>query len=62
MPLTQDEKEKLADRVVAVLRAEDPRRAMAALSRAVEAGQEGEDGMNSAVLAIATALLKHGVG
>jgi hypothetical protein len=61
MPLTPEEKEELAERVVAVLKAENPRAELAALRTRVEAGDEGADGMNSAALAIATALLRHGI-
>ena len=62
MPLTQEEKEKLANRVVAVLQTEDPRASLTVLAAQVEAGDEGEDGMNSAVIAIATAILRRGIG
>ena len=58
MPLTQEEKEKLADRVVAVLKASDR---LETLRAQVAAGDEGEDGMNSAVLAIATAIMQRGI-
>lgn len=61
MPLTQDEKEALADRVVSVVRAPDPEIALRDLGAKVEAGDEGDDGMNSAVLAIATAILRQGI-
>jgi hypothetical protein len=56
MPLSQAEKELLADRVVAVLRDPDPRRRVAELRARVEDGDEGEDSLNSAVLAIVIAV------
>ncbi len=62
MPLSQQEKERLADRVVSILRASDPQGCLRALRDRVEAGDEGEDGMNSAALAIATAILRLGIG
>jgi PHD/YefM family antitoxin component YafN of YafNO toxin-antitoxin module len=52
MPLSEQEKEQLAERVVAILRDPAPRRRAAELKARVEAGDEGEDGLNSAVLAI----------
>lgn len=58
MPLTPEEKEQLADRIVAVLRDDDPKARMAELERAIQAGEEGEGGMNSVVLAVAAAMLK----
>lgn len=58
MPLTPEEKEQLADRIVEVLRDEDPKARMSELERAVKAGEEGKDGMNSVVLAVAAAMLK----
>jgi hypothetical protein len=61
MPLTQDEKEALADRVVAIVRAQEPESALSSLRVKVESGDEGEDGMNSAVLAIATAIFRQGI-
>ena len=51
----------LADRVVAVLKAQDREAQMESLRVQVAAGDEGQDGMNSAVLAIATAILKRGL-
>ena len=62
LPITQEEKEKLADRVVALLRAENPKASLDALEARVAAGDEGKDGMNSAVLAITTAILRRGIG
>ena len=56
VPLSEAEKERLADRVVAVLKDPEPRQRVAELRARVEAGDEGEDGLNSAVLAIAIAL------
>ncbi len=58
MPLTPEEKEQLADRIVAVLRDDDPKARLAELERSIKAGEEGEDGMNSVVLAVAAAMLK----
>ena len=62
MPLTEQEKELLAERVVAVLKSAAPDACLQALRARVEAGDEGEDGMNSVVLAIATAILRRGLG
>ena len=59
MSMTQEEKEHLAGRVVAVLRGDDPRIALEELRRKVDAGDEGDDGLNSTVLAIAQALMEH---
>jgi len=56
--MTPEEKEKLADRIVAVLRDENPNARVVELKRAVDAGDEGQDGMNSVVLAVAAAMLK----
>ena len=56
VPLSQEEKERLADRVVSVLRDPEPRRRVAELRARIEAGDEGEEGLNSAVLAIVIAL------
>jgi PHD/YefM family antitoxin component YafN of YafNO toxin-antitoxin module len=56
VPLTEEEKERLADRVVSVLRDPEPRQRVAELKAQVEAGNEGEEGLNSAVLAIVIAL------
>ena len=58
MPLTVEEKENLAERIVTVLRDEDPRARMTELKKAVDAGNEGPDGLNSAVLAVAAAMYK----
>ncbi len=60
MSMTQEEKEKLADRVVAVLRDDDAEARMAELKAKVDAGEEGDDGMNSTVLAIVLALSEQG--
>ena len=57
--MTPEEKELLADRIVALLKADDPRAELAELARKVNAGEEGEDGLNSVVLAVATAMLEH---
>ena len=62
MPLTEQEKELLAERVVAVLKSAAPDASLQGLRARVEAGDEGEDGMNSVVLAIATAILRRGLG
>ena len=56
--LTDAEKEALADRVVELLKADDPRAALAALAEQVKAGDEGPDGTNSVALGIATALIE----
>jgi hypothetical protein len=58
MSLTQDEKERLADRVVEILRDEAPAKRVAELRVRVEAGDEGDEGLNSAVLAVAQAILE----
>ena len=58
MSMTQEEKERLAGRVVAVLRDDDPWARIAELRAKVEAGDEGDDGMNGAVVAIAQAVLE----
>lgn len=52
------DKEALADRVVALLKEDDPAAALAALAEQVKAGDEGPDGNNSVALAIATALVE----
>lgn len=59
MSLTREEKEHIADRVVALLRDSDPRARLAELKLKVDAGDEGEDGRNSVVLALATAMFEH---
>lgn len=56
VPLSKEEKERLADRVVSVLKDPDPRQRVAELRARVEAGDEGKDDLNSAVLAIVIAL------
>lgn len=58
MSLSSEEKEQLADRIVAVLRDDDPKARVVELKKAVDASDEGEDGMNSVVLAVAAAMLK----
>ena len=57
--MTQEDKEKLAERIVALLKDEDPKARVAELQAKVEAGDEGEDGMNSAILAVSIAMLEH---
>lgn len=61
MPLTPEEKERLSDRVVQVIRSPNPHGALDELRAKVAVGDEGDDGMNSAVLAIATAILRQGI-
>ncbi len=60
MPLTPEEKERLSDRVVQVIRSPNPHGALDELRAKVAVGDEGDDGMNSAVLAIATAISASG--
>lgn len=62
MSLTQEEKESLANRVVAILKASKPSARLEALERLVRADEDGDDSMNGAVLAIATTLLRRGNG
>ncbi|MBM4318833.1 MAG: hypothetical protein FJ125_02490 [Deltaproteobacteria bacterium] len=59
MQMTREEKERLAERVVAVLRDDDPPARLGELRVQVEAGDEGEHGDNSIVLALATAMWEH---
>ena len=56
--MTQEQKEALADRVVALLRDPDPRARLAALQARIRAGDAGPDGLDPALLALATALLE----
>ena len=57
--MTNEEKERLADRVVALIRDPDPRARFAELKAMIDAGDEGEDGLNSAALAVAVAVAEH---
>jgi hypothetical protein len=57
--MTNEEKERLAERVVVLLKAPDFRVRFAELKARVDAGDEGEDGLNSAALAIAVAVAEH---
>ena len=57
--MTQEEKEHLANRIVAVLRSEDPHACLDDLDNKVKAGDEGDDGLNSVVLAVAAAMVDH---
>lgn len=59
MSMSQEEKECLADRIVAVLKDDNPKARIAELKAKVEAGDEGVDGMNSTVLAVALAMAEH---
>ena len=54
--MNQEEKERLADRVVELLRDPDRRARFAELRAKIQAGDEGEDGLNSAALAVAVAV------
>lgn len=60
MSMSQEEKEHLASRVVDILRADDVAERIARLENKVAAGDEGEDGFNSTVLAIVRALREQG--
>ena len=57
--MTQEEKEQLANCVVSLLKSEDPRKTLNELAKKVQEGDEGEEGMNSVVLAISTAMIEH---
>ena len=59
MCMTSREKELLAERVVEILRSDDPKAALSELNEKVDSGDEGPDGLNSTVLAISQALLEH---
>jgi hypothetical protein len=56
--MTQQEKERLADRVVEILKDPDPLARLRTLQRRVEGGDEGPDGNDSVVLALTTALIE----
>lgn len=57
--MTPEEKERLAERIVTLLKDKDAKAKIAELQAKVEAGDEGEDGMNSAILAVAIAMSEH---
>ena len=57
--MTQQEKEVLADRIVALLKSEDLDASLQELSARVKAGDEGKDGLDSVVLAVAMAMREH---
>ncbi|MDY0059373.1 MAG: hypothetical protein RBU45_06145 [Myxococcota bacterium] len=59
MPLTAEEKEHLADRIVGLLRDPDPPRRLQELQQRLQAGEAQPDGHDEVVLALATALLEH---
>lgn len=54
--MNQQDKERLAERVVELLRDPDRRARLAELRAKILAGDEGEDGLNSAALAVAVAV------
>ena len=56
--MSVEEKEALADRIVAVLKDSNPAAKIADLKKQIDAGDEGEDGMNSVVAAVAIAMLE----
>ena len=57
--MTKEEKEHLAERIVALLKDKDAKTRIAELQAKVEDGDEGEDGLNSAILAVAIAMSEH---
>jgi hypothetical protein len=56
--MTHEERDRLAERIVAVLKDAVPEARIAELREAVDAGDEGEDGTNSVVLAVAIAMVE----
>ncbi len=57
--MTPEEKEQLADLVAEVLRDPDPMARIAELQAKVQAGDEGEHGYNSVILALSMAMVEH---
>lgn len=59
MRMSSEEKERLADRVVALLKDEDPFARLRELRERVQAGLEGPEGEDAIVLALAQAMAEH---
>jgi hypothetical protein len=59
MSMTKQQKEQLADRIVGLIKSDNAAAEIAALEEKVNNGDEGDDGMNSVMLAVCIAIREH---